>query len=229
MSEGSSDLFRKEAVDHQKTAQAGRGDVLRISPRWTRLAYWVVLLTLVLGLLFTVFATVPEYAEGPAVIWIERSFVTAKAAGVVESVEVEPRDHVEADVELVRFYDAEEAAELERIRLAFELELANSLRDPLDQTARQALTNLRSQKELAQAMRLAPLVHRADTLGAVLRTRSGTYPLFTSPGHRVDVPGCVQVIMSLTGNYRWPEPLRQARHLVRQLRVEDDEGAQACR
>ena len=57
------------------------------------------------------------------------------------------------------------------------------------------------QKELAQAVILAPLLSW-DMVGAALRTQTDRYPLFVSPGHRVDVPGCVQVMMSLTGNYR---------------------------
>lgn len=54
------------------------------------------------------------------------------------------------------------------------------------------------------------LAYQGVRVGAVLRTRNHTKPLFVSPGHRVDIPSSVEVIMKCIFRYRIPEPLRRA-------------------
>jgi pyruvate/2-oxoglutarate dehydrogenase complex dihydrolipoamide acyltransferase (E2) component len=147
-----SDLFRLEAVHHHVREHQRPGDVLRISPAWTRWTFWVLVGLLVAGLIFCAVARIPEYAEGPAVIWVEdRLEVPARTAGTVQSVEVNLGARVQPGDLLMRLYDAEESAELERIERAFELQLINSLRDPLDEEAHGAMTSLRAQREQAEA------------------------------------------------------------------------------
>jgi deoxyribonuclease V len=55
----------------------------------------------------------------------------------------------------------------------------------------------------------------ARTVGAVVRTRTGVRPLFVSPGHLVDIPGSVQVVLRTAARFRIPEPLRRADALSR--------------
>ena len=55
-------------------------------------------------------------------------------------------------------------------------------------------------------------------IGAVLRTREGIRPLFVSPGHRVDLPSSIRVVLTCLGNYRIPEPLRCADRLSKKLK-----------
>jgi deoxyribonuclease V len=47
-------------------------------------------------------------------------------------------------------------------------------------------------------------------VGAVLRTRDNTRPVFVSPGHRMDIMGSIKIVLACTGRYRIPEPLRCA-------------------
>lgn len=56
----------------------------------------------------------------------------------------------------------------------------------------------------------SPLIHRGEWIGAALRTRPGTHPVFVSPGHRVSLPTAVRLAMSFTGRLRIPEPIRLA-------------------
>jgi membrane fusion protein (multidrug efflux system) len=74
----------------------------------------------------------------------------------------------------VKFYEAQEASELERTKHEFELQLIKYLTDPGEQSARQALTGLRAQRDLAIA-RLEERSVRAPQGGVVsdLRIRSG--------------------------------------------------------
>jgi deoxyribonuclease V len=55
-----------------------------------------------------------------------------------------------------------------------------------------------------------PLVHRDQTVGAVLRTRDNTRPVFVSAGHRIDVDSAVHLVMACGAGYRLPEPTRLA-------------------
>ncbi len=56
----------------------------------------------------------------------------------------------------------------------------------------------------------APLVHRGETIGAAVRTRAGTNPMFISPGHRCDMASAVAVVMACSPKWRIPEPIRLA-------------------
>jgi deoxyribonuclease V len=47
-------------------------------------------------------------------------------------------------------------------------------------------------------------------IGAVLRTREGTNPLYISPGHLIDVPHAVELVLRCVTRYRLPEPTRWA-------------------
>lgn len=58
-----------------------------------------------------------------------------------------------------------------------------------------------------------PLFHGKVKAGAVVRTRTGVSPVFVSPGHLMDTPGAVRLVLAMTAGFRQPEPLRQA-HLA---------------
>jgi deoxyribonuclease V len=59
-----------------------------------------------------------------------------------------------------------------------------------------------------------PLYHRGETIGAVLRTRVGTKPLYISPGHRISLPTAIAYVMQCTTKYRLPETTRFAHKLA---------------
>lgn len=57
----------------------------------------------------------------------------------------------------------------------------------------------------------APVLDRAGgTIGAVLRTRAGTRPVFVSVGHRIDLRTAVRFVLACSPRYRIPVPLRLA-------------------
>ena len=49
-----------------------------------------------------------------------------------------------------------------------------------------------------------------DIIGAVLRTKRGTKPIYVSIGHKVDLPTAIYWTMESCRGYRIPEPTRQA-------------------
>jgi deoxyribonuclease V len=59
-----------------------------------------------------------------------------------------------------------------------------------------------------------PLKHRGETIGAVLRTRAGTKPLYVSSGHRISLPTAIEYVLRCTPKYRLPETTRIADKLA---------------
>lgn len=59
-----------------------------------------------------------------------------------------------------------------------------------------------------------PLQHKGETIGAVLRTRVGTKPLYISPGHRISLETSIQYVLDCTPKYRLPETTRFAHKLA---------------
>ncbi|MBR8839764.1 MAG: deoxyribonuclease V [Stigonema ocellatum SAG 48.90 = DSM 106950] len=55
-----------------------------------------------------------------------------------------------------------------------------------------------------------PLIHRGETIGAVLRTRAGVKPVYVSSGHRVSLPTAIDYVLRCTPKYRLPETTRIA-------------------
>jgi deoxyribonuclease V len=65
----------------------------------------------------------------------------------------------------------------------------------------------------------APLIYRGEQVGTALRTRSGTKPVYVSPGHRVSLDSAVRFVMACTTRYRLPETTRAADGLASHGRI----------
>ncbi|WP_413174182.1 deoxyribonuclease V [Anabaena azotica] len=59
-----------------------------------------------------------------------------------------------------------------------------------------------------------PLIHKKETVGAVLRTRTGVKPLYISSGHRISLPTAIDYVLRCTPKYRLPETTRVADKLA---------------
>ncbi|OLP18761.1 endonuclease V [Leptolyngbya sp. 'hensonii'] len=64
-----------------------------------------------------------------------------------------------------------------------------------------------------------PLEYRQEVVGAVLRSRVGTKPLYISPGHRISLPGAIEQVMACTTRYRLPETTRLSDRLSKSRAV----------
>jgi deoxyribonuclease V len=58
-----------------------------------------------------------------------------------------------------------------------------------------------------------PLMDHEETIGVVVRTRTGVKPVFVSIGHRVNLKTCIDVVLACCKGYRLPETTRKA-HLL---------------
>jgi len=59
-----------------------------------------------------------------------------------------------------------------------------------------------------------PLIHQGETIGAVLRSRTGVKPLYVSSGHRISLPTAIDYVLRCTPKYRLPETTRIADKLA---------------
>ena len=68
----------------------------------------------------------------------------------------------------------------------------------------------------------SPLVHRGETVGAVLRTRTGVRPVFVSPGHLITLREAIDMVLRWSMKYRLPEPQRAADALSRVVTCDNE-------
>ncbi len=54
------------------------------------------------------------------------------------------------------------------------------------------------------------IIENGETIGAAVRTRKDTKPVFVSIGHKVDLQGAISWVLKCCRDYRIPEPLRLA-------------------
>jgi len=64
-----------------------------------------------------------------------------------------------------------------------------------------------------------PITFKGNVVGAVLRTKRNVKPVFVSPGHKMDVPSAVGIVMKTCRGYKLPEPTRQAHLSVNRARL----------
>lgn len=62
-----SGLFREEAI-RRYLDRGGRGEIARLTPGWLGATFWLVVAASLTGAAFVAFASVGEYASGPAVL-----------------------------------------------------------------------------------------------------------------------------------------------------------------
>ncbi len=53
-----------------------------------------------------------------------------------------------------------------------------------------------------------------EIIGAAVRTRDGVKPVYVSVGHRIDLPGAIQMTLACCTRYRLPEPTRLAHQVA---------------
>ena len=60
----------------------------------------------------------------------------------------------------------------------------------------------------------APLVHRSEEVGVVLRTKDKVQPLYVSVGHKISIETAIDYVLQCAPKYRLPETTRLADHLA---------------
>ncbi|KFA94574.1 efflux RND transporter periplasmic adaptor subunit [Archangium violaceum] len=176
-------LFRQEALEHHGRSEV-QGSLLKLTPIWARVAYWLVLVLCVTVGVGLAIVSIHDYAQGPVLIQVKGlEEVSATSGGRVSRILVKRGQQVRAGEPLVELYSGGETAELERANEEFRAQLAARLLDPQDGAARQSLASLRAQLDLSGA-RLSERTLKATVDGWVreIRVREGQH---ISVGDRV--------------------------------------------
>jgi multidrug efflux pump subunit AcrA (membrane-fusion protein) len=170
-----SSIFRQEAVNALETGHNQEGAPLQLLPGWTKLAYWFVVAAVLTALVYSSVTFVSDYAEGPAVVRVEgRLDLTTATGGTATEIKVKQGDRVREGQVLIRFYTWLEQQELDHANREFELMLVRLLQDAQNDGARQSLSALRAQKELAAArIRARSVVAPRAGVVANVRMRRG--------------------------------------------------------
>ena len=63
-----------------------------------------------------------------------------------------------------------------------------------------------------------PLIDNEETIGAIVRTRTGIKPVFVSIGHRVDLKTSIDYVLRCCKGYRLPETTRKAHGLAEECK-----------
>jgi deoxyribonuclease V len=96
--------------------------------------------------------------------------------------------------------------------------------------AKSLLTGTYKRDELAQeAGSWVPLISHHETIGAVVRTRTGVNPMFISSGHLISLETSIHYVLACSKGYKLPEPTRQADKLSKDNAWEEpveDQGSQ---
>jgi len=65
----------------------------------------------------------------------------------------------------------------------------------------------------------SPLRYQGRIVGAALRTREGTKPVYVSPGHRIDLESTIKLALACCDGTRIPVPTREADRWSKELRM----------
>ncbi|PSB01805.1 deoxyribonuclease V [Merismopedia glauca] len=98
-------------------------------------------------------------------------------------------------------------------RLGIACHLGVLINKPTIGVAKSWLTGDYEQVPLTQGS-WQPLTSEGETIGAVLRTRTGIKPVFVSPGHQISLPTAIRYTLACTSKYRLPETTRWADKLA---------------
>ena len=88
------------------------------------------------------------------------------------------------------------------------------LKHPTIGVAKSRLYGLHTEVGSRRGDRADLLDKSGNVIGAVLRTREKTKPLYISPGHLMDVEHAVKFVMDCCTSYRLPEPTRWAHRVA---------------
>lgn len=143
-------LYRGEALEAHRS-RGHEGVPINLTPSWVKRTYPILIVTLLVAVVVSVFITVPTYSTGQGVVILQGTTVTASAGGVVDQILVQQGDKVRAGQILVKLHSANEEAELAQATSELNNSLTTYMQDQTDDTAKKSLANATARKERAQA------------------------------------------------------------------------------
>lgn len=162
-------LYRGEALEAHRT-RGSEGVLVQLSPAWVRRTYPLLVATLLIGIVASIFITVPTYSSGHGYIKFEGTPVVAPLGGNVEKVLVQRGQQVKRGTLLAKLNSAQEAIALTQATRDYENAMYQYLVDQTDEQTKKTLAGALTQMERAQATEEQRLV-RAPVDGTVSDVR----------------------------------------------------------
>jgi multidrug resistance efflux pump len=144
-------LYRPEALDsHRKKGQ--EGSLCEMSPRWVKLAYPMLTVTVLVALGFAALTKVPTYSTGSGVVVYPGTPVTSSSPGQLEKFYVEGQAEVKKGDILFKIKSEKEEADLKQARTESENAQAQYLFDSNDEQAKKSIISAQAAQHHAEAM-----------------------------------------------------------------------------
>ena len=144
------EMFRQEAISHM-IRRGHEGDVVRVNAAWVSGAYWIVLASMLAAGVYSYFARIHQYSEGPAVVKATgRSEVIAVDGGTVTEIAVSNGELVKAGQVVARLHDTDQATKLRALDAEYERRLVEYLQNPSDRAIGEALGKVVADRDEAR-------------------------------------------------------------------------------
>lgn len=165
-------LYRPEALEAHR-GKTTEGAPIHISPAWVRRAYPLLLGTVVVAAIFTIFIKVPTYSSGRGLVILPGSTVTTPAMGTIDEVMVQPGQAVAKGAPILRLKSAGELDELANAKKDLENARRAFMVDRSDEN-KKTTANASTRYRTAES-KLEQRTIRADVAGTIsdVRVRSG--------------------------------------------------------
>jgi hypothetical protein len=157
-------LYRAEALEAHRS-RGTEGAAMLLSPSWTKIAYPLLIVTILVGCVLGIVIHVPTYSTGTGMVVYPGTTIAAPAGGTVDEILVKDDQEVKAGQVLIRLHSEQESAELAAAQREYDALTQQYLFDGNDQ-------NLKAQ--LATAITRVDRARAAVDLRIVRARRAGT-------------------------------------------------------
>ncbi len=158
-------LYRGEALEAHRS-RGNEGVPVQLTPGWVRRTYPILGIAIVIGILASIFLTVPTYSTGTGVVVMPGTTMAAPSAGLVRKVFVEKNQAVKKGDKLLELSAAQEEAEYALAKEEFDIATRQYMLDPADEQAKKTIATADARRTRAKAQ-LATRVIRALKDGVV--------------------------------------------------------------
>jgi membrane fusion protein (multidrug efflux system) len=143
-------LYRPEALEqHRKKGQ--EGVVTELSPGWVKATYRFLIIAFCVAAVLAIIVKVPTYSEGPGVVVLPGTPVTAGAPGTVDQIYLTRQNtRVKKGDALVRLKSEKEESDYRQAKTELEAATATFLFDRGDEAVRKALVTAQAAVKRAE-------------------------------------------------------------------------------
>jgi membrane fusion protein (multidrug efflux system) len=131
-------LYRPEALQYHRK-KGSEGTVADLSPRWTRMAYPVLVVSLVVAFVGSLLLRVHTYSSGAGVVYFVGTPVNAQANGNIEDVFVESGEYVHQGQPLARLSSQQQKADFAQAKGEYDNAVYAYLQDNTDEQAKKSV------------------------------------------------------------------------------------------